>query len=184
MKRPIMFFDKEAGGFITEINYELYSEYSAELENLFNSLPDLPSESTISFLDQENIRIFIPSDGKNSNELIVLLTNLLSRFQIKIIELECSQNEIIPLEGYPRDKIKEEIQIANQKKRNLRLVDNYRSFQEFEEGRRGTLIQYTVKYGTNEYCDLFLDLLSDKFDEISKTYKPKLTEREISPTAG
>lgn len=107
------------------------------------------------------------------------LLDLCKRFAACAIHYKLKHIEFIPLEGYPIDKLKEDVKAAVGGKRNFMFLDTYKTYLEDVSGKEPTYDywQHEVQYGTNEYTDIALQILRGDLSGIRKVYKAKLTKQ-------
>lgn len=84
--------------------------------------------------------------------------------------------EFIPLNGYPAESLKEDIQNAVKAKRSLCIIGEYEEFLRSKANNKDSYSfhQYIVEYGTDEYDEVAISLFNCELDELKKEYQNKL----------
>ena len=111
------------------------------------------------------------------SKVITAVNDFLDCFVNAGLTHELKRNEFIPLEGYPEDKLSEEIIDAYNSKRNLCIVKNYKEYDNrVKNGFRFT--QKIIPYGSEEYVDAAIMIRKRDISSLKKKYLPelKLTE--------
>lgn len=86
------------------------------------------------------------------------------------------KTEFIPLSNYPIENLKEDVVLALNAKRDFCIVDDFNKYRDAMDNKNYILNHKIVNYGTAEYCDVFLDILSGKSVELENKYNPQLKE--------
>lgn len=112
-------------------------------------------------------------------EYMESISTEINRFVSMALKRELESLEFIPLEGYPLESLKKDIQTAVKGKRNLCLIKTYDEYLNSlkNESKKDAFQfhQYMVWYGTDEYIDVAINLFNGELDELKKNYLEKLS---------
>lgn len=90
-----------------------------------------------------------------------------------------SSLEYVPLSGYPKKSLKEEIQLAVSNKRSLCIVPDYETYVK-SSGNPDTLLDpfkhCFVNYGSNEYYDTVMLVYEGRLSDIEEKYRSVMKE--------
>lgn len=106
------------------------------------------------------------------------LYNVLNSFTRVAIKKELKTTEFIPLNGYPVENLKEDIQAAVKGKRKLCIINDYSEYLEKQKDHTLVYHQYVIEYGTDEYANAVLMILDGNMDQLKEIYTPKLVKTE------
>lgn len=122
--------------------------------------------------DEQVQKIGVPMDLYNSVMGFIYL------FTDKAIKNMDKTREYLPLKGYPEEELKKDVIEALDNKRDLLIIDTYSAWINGMKTGERSFNQYLVKYKTqkSEYCDIVLMIMTGKFKEWRKKYKPQLTK--------
>lgn len=106
------------------------------------------------------------------------LYSVLNSFTRVAIKKELKTTEFIPLNGYPVENLKEDIQAAVKGKRKLCIINDYSEYLEKQKDHNLVYHQYVIEYGTDEYANAVLMILDGDMDRLKEIYTPKLVKTE------
>lgn len=106
------------------------------------------------------------------------LYSVLNSFTRVAIKKELKTTEFIPLNGYPVENLKEDIQAAVKGKRKLCIINDYSEYLEKQKDHNLVYHQYVIEYGTDEYANAVLMILDGDMDQLKEIYTPKLVKTE------
>lgn len=129
----------------------------------------IPKSTRINRIDDEQMSIVVNADDMNS------ITDAINDFINQALKYELKHTEFIPLNGYPVEDLKKDIQAAVQAKRDLCIIGEYSEYLKMQEERKYTYHQYIVKHGTIEYAEAALLIYEEKINELQDIYSSKLT---------
>lgn len=172
-------------------NLKKHWDLFSDLINEASKKDYLPRETEYKLVSDDKALIIFPcelktdddvEDGariKNSDLPEVVtdhLSNLLETFAKRAMELEMDELEFIPLQGYPVEKMKEDIEQAIRDKRDLCLIDTYRNYELLGNKEITETRQKRIPYLNNEYADIAYYIWTGNLGELKK-YKAKLEKK-------
>lgn len=191
-------FDPQLNQFILELQVGFLDKYYGNLQGMLemksSELPPnlkivkvgknmakisfpLPNSSSIDKVDDGIMKISIDDTDGN----VRTLHSLINSFINSGIREEFKSTEFIPLNGYPKEDIIKDCKESMKNKRNLCIIKDYSEYlQSQEKSNNIKYTQYYVNYGTNEWADICLEILSPEFDlsSFASRYIPKLVVTE------
>lgn len=184
-------FDPDSKKMTVSVNTNLLKKYHINFKGLFQMAKEKPKGlevniksgnlAIVSFpIAEENIRTLGNGKGYIGVEKDVMdgIMEIITKFTTSAIRKELQQTEFIPLEGYSEDLLKEDTKKAVEGKRNLCIIDTYGNYLKNEKSRKYEYNQYVIEYGTDEYSNAVIMLITGKLSELKKLYKKKL-KKEI-----
>lgn len=133
-----------------------------------------PGTATISIpMMMNEISDGVISGGINT-KAVISVDNTIQSFLSAAMRKEERFNEFVPLHNYPEDKLIVEIADAVKNKRNLCIIKDFKEYQKNLKDRTYEFEQYRIDYGTVEYANAVLMIRFNNFDELRKTFEPKL----------
>lgn len=175
----IGFLDKYFGNLKGMIEMSKDIPKGVEIErvgmNVANLVVKLETTPTISEVGNGSGLVGInDTDGK-----IRALHKLINTFINSGIRRELSTTEFIPLRGYPREDLRNDVKEAVKNGRSLCLIKDYAEYLKSQDSQQYKYTQYTVEPETNEWADVVCEILSDiPLTQIEKKYKPLLEEKD------
>ena len=178
-------FDKDKGEITVKIQTNLFKKYynnfvgickdrAVEMPEQYKVVQESPDTATISFP--------LPKDAVvRSNSVGVDLGSLMSVinfFTGSALRYELEHTEFIPITGYPEEDLQKDIKTSVKNKRNLCILGSYSEYQKMEAEHKYEFRQTYVTYGTKEWSDTVLMILSGEFDKLREYYEPKLVFTE------
>lgn len=186
-ERKIIFLRITGGSLLTKYKDEykemILNEISEELED--SSLDKVEDGQLLfSFKARENDvkpDSFGTSVGIGDRIQIILkeFRAISERFLQKAVATEFKYLEFIPLEGYPFEKLKDDLKPAIEGKRSLCIISDFKYMNMVETAiERGGYIfpQYTIPYGSDEYYDVFCMILAGEKEELKKYAEPRMKD--------
>ena len=152
----------------------------------------IPKETEYKLVDDEKALIIMPCEIKGSDGMVdgakidrsnlpdvvtKNLANILETFSLRAVELEMDELEFIPLQGYPIEKMKEDIEQAIKDKRNLCLIDTFNNYKRLGNKEITVTTQKIIPYINNEYADIVYLIHTGNIKELKK-YRAKLEKKE------
>ena len=114
-------------------------------------------------------------------EIISPLFVTIDKFKVAAYRKKSRTTEFIPLSGYPIEDLKKDVVEAVKGKRDYCLIDTYENYlKNFsnkkidDEDCEFIINHYYVKFGTEQYNNICLDILNGNLDRVVKEFKPKL----------
>ena len=99
---------------------------------------------------------------------------VIDKFTAHALRYELEHTEFIPLSGYPLKNLKEDIKTSVSKKRNLCVLEDYEEYLRMEAEHKYIFTQVYCDYGTDEWADVVLDILSDDIEGLKNRLQPKM----------
>lgn len=175
------------------VSSPLLEKYYSNFTGMIKNDKRAPSDITIEKVGLNTVLVqfpispeFImgePKDGKIavtgevavSIEAIIDITNRFTRVALKKI---LSTTEFCPIldfsGGYSFEELQEDVKIATKNKRDILVIDSYENYKSGTIGNKYEFNQYSIPYGTDEYCNFVLSVIRGDIRELQKEYKPKL----------
>lgn len=84
--------------------------------------------------------------------------------------------EFLPIGGkdYSVENLQSDVKRAISMKSNFCLINTYKEFLDNEKTQKYIYNQYFIKYGTDEYSDVAIDIMGGDLKSVQKKYKSKL----------
>lgn len=148
-----------------------------------------PGGTTIEEISDNRSNLIIPYSAPKEDRIVneqrtrideklaKKIQTTLESFAKEAMNLETRQFEIIPLEGYPVENIKTDVQEAVKEKRNFCVIDHMNSYTNFTRGG-WTMTQATFDYLSDEYCNIAVAANKGDLDEIYQIVKNKLKKTD------
>lgn len=115
---------------------------------------------------------------KESTEGMENILKFVNRFVEAALKNILKKTEFLPIldfsGGYSFQEMQKDVVTALEKKRDFLLIDTYKNYLDNEKTRKYEFNQYPIKYGTDEYINVFILIKSGKLKELRKEYKDKL----------
>jgi hypothetical protein len=177
-------FDREKMEIIVNVQCNLLKKYypnfvgileknKKDIPNGFKVIQSSSNSAKISFPIPEGTTIVGEGGGSFAVNLTSLI-NVINQFAGSALQYELSHTEFIPINGYPLENLKEDIRTSVKNKRNLCVLGEYEEYLNMESQHKYQFHQVYLNYGTSEWADLVLMILSSDMEEIRKLYTPKL----------
>lgn len=176
------FYDDSHNKIVIEYKNNLLRKYLDLFEELVK-IANFPEDTVIESIESNKVSLSIPYvapekdrlDGRTKidEKLGRKIQSTLEAFAKKALNLETKDFEIIPLEGYPIENIKEDVQAAVKERRNFCVVDHMDSYTNFAKGKL-SMTQATFDYLSDEYCNIAVAANQGDLDEIYQICKNKL----------
>lgn len=182
-------FDRDKMEIVVKIQSNLLKKYYPNFVGFVEKKKDkMPIGYSVqqSSSDTAKISFPIPDDTKISNSegvgrFAVNLTSLMGvidNFAGTALRYELEHTEFIPINGYPLEDLKKDIQASVKNKRNLCVLNDYVEYLNMEKEHKYQFTQRYVDYGTSEWSDLVLMILEGDMEKIREIYTPKLVFTE------
>ena len=112
-------------------------------------------------------------------DIMKAIHSVINRFATVALSKELKSTEFIPLSGYEVAELKKDVQKAVQGKRDFCIIKNYKEYTDSvnnpEKKDAYKFHQYVVKYDTEEYANVAINLYEGEIDVLRAKYEPKLT---------
>ena len=179
----------EDGFMVLTVETPLIENYYPNLVGMLKDDESIPTLLEIKKEDKEKALLRFPLGvepkkiSKNEvmlpseiGEKVKNISNVINRFSIAAIKHKFKKIEFVPLYGYPIEKLKDEIPLAVQNKRDLNIVIDFANYERGVNGESKdyTFNQYLIPYGTEEYTNVVLDVMGGRLSKLRKEYKDKL----------
>lgn len=149
-----------------------------EIESVGKSIPS-------SMLSEMGKLLGIPSEnigGRmfNSDEIKPFETvkGVIEDFVNRASFYKFRKTEFIPLTNYPIEDLKNDCIAAIKAKRNYCIVDDYKKYSKAMDDRTYKIRHFNIPYGTTEYVDVSLCIISGKIDKLIDEYMPLLVDNK------
>lgn len=119
----------------------------------------------------ENLGMIKAAIDKN---MFIEIIGVIDKFSQSALLKEFQTSEFCPLSGYDFEKLKEDVEAAIEAKRNLIFVDSFENYRRAVDTMNLKFDQYLVKYGTSEWADMVLLIMSGDFEKLKNIVTPKL----------
>lgn len=188
-------YDADRNALIFRIEVGFLDKYFGNLKGMVEMSKDLPKGIEIERVGMNEAHLVIKLDttptikdvgngtgivGINDEDgKILALHKLINTFINSGIRKELSTTEFIPLRGYPREDLRNDVKAAVENGRSLCLIKDYAEYLRSQDSRQYKYTQYVVEPGTNEWAEVVCEILSDiPLTQIEKKYKPLLEEKD------
>lgn len=151
------------------MNLELEDKSSSSLLSSMKPSSIIGSED--SSLGTSMAAAFDPND--KTNPFIVFIDTLQDFIKEVMVE-KLKTTEFLPLEGYPEERLKEDLLEALTCRRNFCVVDTYESYLKGSSSRKYEFNQFSAEYGTSEWADISIMIHFGQFEEFRDIYSKKL----------
>lgn len=155
-----------------------------ESSNVASIIFPLPEDSQTRKLNEgnpESKMMAISMDGRKMGKIY----ETIGKFVNTALNKELKKIEFLPLNGYPIEDLKKDVENAIKNKRNFCIIENYSDYLEMRNGgSEGTgknkedtkfyFNQLHMEYGTSEYSDVALSIMSGKLKELQENLIPKM----------
>lgn len=159
-------------GILKDRSKSLPEGWKVEYKSPNTAVISFPAPSDTTFKESETNKgsMLIGVNPKN----IMPILDTIESFVNMALRYELKRTEFIPLNGYPIENLKEDVQVAVKGKRSFCIIGEYAEFLSMEKKREYKFHQYMVRYGTEDYSDVAVLLYEGKLDELREIYTPKL----------
>lgn len=184
----------DAGLFNVTITTPLLEKYYSNLRGMVINEKSVPKNLTIerSGTSTASIQFPIPAGSivKQNTETITVdkdlllnggmssVLNVTHRFVCAALSAILKNTEFLPFldfsGGYSFEELQSDVKRAVEAKRDFLMVDTYKNYLEGTKDGGYRFSQYPVKYGTSEYVDIAILIVSGNLEELRKIYKTKL----------
>lgn len=176
-------FDREKLVVVVELQCNLLKKYYGQFVSFLKKEESMPDGYSVQQVSPETAKILIPitTIDKEKEALgfnVSPVMGVIDKFTIHALRYELEHTEFIPLKGYPLENLKEDIKVSVSKKRNLCVLADYDEYLRMEAEHNYTFHQVYCDYGTDEWADVVLDILSDDLEGLNNRLQPKLTLTE------
>lgn len=170
----------------------ILNRYSEAFRKVFeiSKNPNLPKKLEVEYSNSsETMLVNFPAEQeelaqvKNGKSIPIPATKIeairkeINRFVVYVLKKELKSIEFIPLNGYPVEELKKDVQAAVKGKRKFCLIKTYEEYlknQKANSKNAFTYHQYMVEYGTPEYIEVALNLYNGEIDILREKYEPQL----------
>jgi hypothetical protein len=172
------------------VESNLVGRYFKNLSGLIRESSKVPKDTEIELCDERTALITFPignlgsvihSDENKisvgiSVESMEVFQKILNEFTSCALRKELKTTEFIPLYGYPKENLKNDIQEAVKNKRKLCIIKDYSEYLEMSEGKTNKYIfhQIFVEFGTHEYTEAAILLYNEKLEELREMFEDSL----------
>lgn len=189
-------FDPERQMIIITITSNLFIKYFASFCGLVNSAKDIPENTVVETAadkDTVNVLFPLPKDSEtrmmgDSRLAIALdrskidkLYDIIYKFVNTAVRKELSKIEFLPLNEYPIEDLKKDVEEAVKNKRNFCLIRNYSDYLKGCSSNGESKLdfdQYLINYLDEEYCDVAVEITRGNISGLKKKYEPLLKKIE------
>lgn len=178
-------FDKENLRLVVEFQCNLLKKYYSNFVGLLKEDTTMPDGYSVSLVSPGVAKILIPiaSIDKEKEALgfnVGPIMGIIDRFASSALKYELEHTEFIPLTGYPLRDLMSDIRNSVAKKRNLCVLADYDEYLRMEAERKFQFTQLYIDYGTDQWADVVLGVLSGNMEELRKKLGPQLKLTEWS----
>ncbi|MBP3732260.1 MAG: hypothetical protein J6I84_03355 [Bacilli bacterium] len=182
-------YDPDKKRIVLNIELNLLSRYFNNFSGMILEDTGIPKDTEVEQLGATTARITFPVDPSQNivkkiengmsigvnMETMEVFQKIINSFIGSALRKELKTTEFIPLNGYPAENLKEDIQAAVKNKRKLCIIQDFSEYQAMSE-KNGKYVfhQYMVEHGTHEYTEVAILLYQEKLDELKKIFEGKL----------
>lgn len=186
-------YDPEKKRVVLNIDMYLLGRYFNNFSGMILKESGIPKDTKVEQLGETTARITFPVDSSSSifrhsedhmsiginMEVMELFQKVINSFIGSALRKELKTTEFIPLNGYPSENLKVDIQAAVKNKRKLCVIEDYSEYLAMSEpkekgGAKYVFHQRIVEPGTSEYTETAILLYQEKMDELRKMFDGKL----------
>lgn len=190
--RLITGVDPERNMMAIKFQVGFLDKYYSNLEGLLLNKSSFPDGLELTRCGENEVEITFPipenaeQKKMTENTYGIMIEDSAGKFQNlnKTINLfinsgmrkELSITEFIPLNGYPQEDLVKDIKESKKNKRNLCIIKDFSEYIRNQESREYKFNQKLVEYGTSEWADIILEILSPDFSlsKLRKKYNNQL----------
>ena len=177
MEVSVIGFNREEKKITIEVKTNLFRKYFSNFEGMVLDSAKLPSDVSVSWESESlaKIKMTLSEDGAHlleelgggnpfgkQPEEIKEISRISTNFRFYALKKEQENVEILPIEGYSRENLKEDAIRAVKAKRDFCVMDNYESYLSQCKDHNNKFHQLHINYGSPEYCSVFLDIVSGR----------------------
>ena len=133
----------------------------------------IPEAGKIKTIQSDSVDKMIVAIDKTTLDCICEAIN---SFVNACLRYKLRTTEFLPIGGkdYGITDLQKDVKRAISMKSNFCLIDTYKEFLDNEKSRKYKYNQYFIKYGTDEYSDVAIDIMEGKLKSVQKKYESKL----------
>lgn len=148
-----------------------------EVESVGKSIPSsmLSEMGKLLGIPSENIgggRVFSSDEIKPFETVKGVIEDFVNKASI----YKFRKTEFIPLTKYPIEDLKNDCIAAIKAKRDYCIVDDFEKYSKAMDDRTYKIRHFNIPYGTTEYVDVFLCIVSGNIDKLIDKYMPLLED--------
>lgn len=186
-------FDPESKMIVINVKTNLLSKYYPNFKGLFDNADDLPNGTKIERVGESMASIIFPIpesasisvDKKSGTGSVALETgateniyNTVNKFVNSAIRSELRKTEFLPLSGYPLEDLQNDVKAGVGAKRRFCILGSYQEYLDMQSEGKYEFTQAMIDYGTPEYADIAVMVMSGEMEELKKLMEPRLKKED------
>ena len=120
--------------------------------------------------DSENGVGYIAVEPENME----IFGNVINKFVNAALRKEFKTTEFIPLEGYPIEKLRNEIRSALENKRNFCIIDTYENYLKLTQKNNYEFNQAILEFGSTDYAKTAVLVYRGDIEGLRKMWSERL----------
>ena len=166
----------------------LMTRYFYVFSGMITDNPNVPKDTEVEWGNSRTAIITFPVDsggniikasenkmaiGINENSMNAF-QEIISSFVECALKTELKTTEFIPLYGYPKESLMEDIKEAVKNKRKLCIIKDFSEYKAMSGKKEYIFHQSIVEFGTHEYSEAAILLFKGDLKTLRKNYEDKL----------
>ena len=182
-------FDPRNKKITLEFQTNLLKKYYPNFEGMITTDSSIPSGTNVQQTREDTAVITFPvpkntsikNDSENGvgyiavePENMEIFGNVINKFVNAALRKEFKTTEFIPLEGYPIEKLRNEIRSALENKRNFCIIDTYENYLKLTQKNNYEFNQAILEFGSTDYAKTAVLVYRGDIEGLRKMWSERL----------
>lgn len=182
-------FDPRNKKITLEFQTNLLKKYYPNFEGMITTDSSIPSGTNVQQTREDTAVITFPvpkntsikNDSENGvgyiavePENMEIFGNVINKFVNAALRREFKTTEFIPLEGYPIEKLRTEIRLALENKRNFCIIDTYENYLKLTQKNNYEFNQAILEFGSTDYAKTAVLVYRGDIEGLRKMWSERL----------
>lgn len=182
-------FDPRNKKITLEFQTNLLKKYYPNFEGMITTDSSIPSGTNVQQTREDTAVITFPvpkntsikNDSENGvgyiavePENMEIFGNVINKFVNAALRKEFKTTEFIPLEGYPIEKLRNEIRSALENKRNFCIIDTYENYLKLTQKNNYEFNQAILEFGSTDYAKTAVLVYRGDIEGLRKMWSGRL----------
>lgn len=182
-------FDPRNKKITLEFQTNLLKKYYPNFEGMITTDSSIPSGTNVQQTREDTAVITFPvpkntsikNDSENGvgyiavePENMEIFGNVINKFVNAALRREFKTTEFIPLEGYPIEKLRNEIRSALENKRNFCIIDTYENYLKLTQKNNYEFNQAILEFGSTDYAKTAVLVYRGDIEGLRKMWSERL----------
>lgn len=182
-------FDPRNKKITLEFQTNLLKKYYPNFEGMITADSSIPSGTNVQQTREDTAVITFPvpkntsikNDSENGvgyiavePENMEIFGNVINKFVNAALRREFKTTEFIPLEGYPIEKLRNEIRSALENKRNFCIIDTYENYLKLTQKNNYEFNQAILEFGSTDYAKTAVLVYRSDIEGLRKMWSERL----------